>query len=133
MTLEQLQGKIDRDIGVEENEADHRESTTTLEQLQGKIDRDTGIEENEADHRIDEFRDLVRRLEGLESIVKAGFAALDERIGAVTSIAVDNGAAPMDSQTASEREQVPTETVNPDVDADFLETSWDDLAEALDI
>ena len=125
MTLGQLQGKIDRDIGIEENEADHR-----IDEFR---DRDTGIEENEADHRIDEFRDLVRRLEGLESIVKAGFAALDERIGAVTSIAVDNGAAPMDSQTASEREQVPTETVNPDVDADFLETSWDDLAEALDI
>lgn len=103
------------------------------EQLQEDIDRDIGIEENEADHRIDEFRDLVRRLEGLESIIKAGFATLDERMSAVTSIAVDNGAAPMDSQTASEREQVPTETVNPDVDADFLETSWDDLAEALDI
>lgn len=103
------------------------------EQLQEDIDRDTGIEENEADHRIDEFRDLVRRLEGLESIVKAGFATLDERMSAVASIAVDNGAAPMDSQTASEREQVPTEMVNPDVDADFLEASWDDLAEALDI
>lgn len=103
------------------------------EQLQEDIDRDTGIEENEEDHRIDEFRDLVRRLEGLESIVIAGFATLDERMSAVTSIAVDNGAAPMDSQTASEREQVPTETVNPDVDADFLEASWDDLAEALNI
>lgn len=105
------------------------------EQLQEDIDRDTEIEieENEADHRIDGFRDLVRRLEGLESIVRAGFATLDEHMSAVTSIAVDNGAAPMDSQTASEREQVPTETVNPDVDADFLETSWDDLAEALDI
>lgn len=103
------------------------------EELQEDIDRDTGIEEGEADHRINEFRDLVRRLEGLESIVKAGFAALDERMSAVTSIAVDNGAALMDSQTASEREQVSTETVNPDVDVDFLETSWDDLAEALDI
>lgn len=103
------------------------------EQLQEDIDRDTGIEEGEADHRINEFRDLVRRLEGLESIIVAGFATLDERMSAVTSIAVDNGAAPMDSQTASEREQVPTETVNPDVDADFLEASWDDLAEALDI
>lgn len=102
-------------------------------QLQEDIDRDTGIEENEADRRINEFRDLVRRLEGLESIVKAGFATLDERMSTVTSIAVDNGAVPMDSQTASEREQVPTETVNPDVDADFLEASWDDLAEALDI
>lgn len=103
------------------------------EQLREDIDRDTGIEENEADRRIDEFRDLVRRLEGLESIVMAGFARLEERLGTVASIAVDNGAAPMDSQTASEREQMPTETVNPDVDADFLETSWDDLAEALDI
>lgn len=103
------------------------------EQLREDIDRDTGIEEGEADHRIDEFRDLVRRLENIESGIKEGFARLEERLGTVASIAVDNGAAPMDSQTASEREQVPTETVNPDVDADFLEASWDDLAEALDI
>mgnify|MGYP006977446292 FL=1 len=103
------------------------------EELQEDIDRDTGIEEGEADHRINEFRDLVRRLENIESGIKEGFARLEERMGTVASIAVDNGAAPMDSQTASEREQVPTETVNPDVDADFLETSWDDLAEALDI
>lgn len=103
------------------------------EELQEDIDRDTGIEEGEADHRINEFRDLVRRLENIESGIKEGFARLEERLGTVASIAVDNGAAPMDSQTASEREQVPTETVNPDVDADFLESSWDDLAEALDI
>lgn len=101
--------------------------------LREDIDRDTGIEEGEADHRINEFRDLVRRLENIESGIKEGFARLEERMGTVASIAVDNGAAPMDSQTASEREQVPTETVNPDVDADFLETSWDDVAEALDI
>ena len=103
------------------------------EEMQEDIDRDTGIEEGEADHRINEFRDLVRRLENIESGIKEGFARLEERLGTGASIAVDNGAAPMDSQTASEREQVPTETVNPDVDADFLETSWDDLAEALDI
>lgn len=103
------------------------------EQLQEDIGRDIGIEEGEADRRINEFRDLVRRLERIESGIKEGFACLEERLGTVASIAVDNGAAPMDSQTASEREQVPTETVNPDVDADFLETPWDDLAEALDI
>lgn len=103
------------------------------EQLQEDIDRDTGIEEGEADRRINEFRDLVRRLERIESGIEEGFARLEERLGTVASIAVDNGAAPMDSQTASEREQAPTETVNPDVDADFLEASWDDLAEALDI
>lgn len=102
------------------------------EQLQEDIDRDTGIEVAEADHRINEFRDLVRRLERIESGIKGGFARLEERLGTVASIAVDNGAAPMDSQTASEREQVPTETANPDVDADFLERR-DDLAEALDI
>jgi hypothetical protein len=103
------------------------------EELQEDIDRNTGIEEGEADHRINEFRDLVRRLENIESGIRDGFARLEERLGTVASIAVDNGAAPMDSQTASEREQEPTETINPDVDADFLETSWDDLAEALDI
>ena len=103
------------------------------EELQEDIDRDTGIEEGEADHRINEFRDLVRRLENIESVTRDGFARLEERLGTVASIAVDNGAAPMDSQTASEREQVPTETVNPEVDADFLAKSWDDVADALDI
>ena len=103
------------------------------EELQEDIDRNTGIEEGEADHRINEFRDLVRRLENIESVIRDGFARLEERLGTVASIAVDNGAAPMDSQTASEREQVPTETVNPEVDADFLAKSWDDVADALDI
>lgn len=75
------------------------------EELKEDIDRDTGIEEGEADHRINEFRDLVRRLENiesgimdgfarLESGIKEGFARLVERMGAVASIAVDNGAAP---------------------------------------
>lgn len=114
------------------------------EELKEDIDRDTGIEEGEADRRINELRDLVRRLENieseimngfarLESGIKEGFARLAERMDAVASIVVDNGAALMGSQTASERKQVPTETVNPDVDADFLKASWDDLAEALDI
>lgn len=102
------------------------------EQLQEDIDRNTGIEENEADHRIDEFRDLVHRLEGLENIVKAGFAALDERMSAVTSIAVDNGAAPSGAQTDGEEDRA-GETINPEVDADFLKKSWDDVADALDI
>lgn len=103
------------------------------EELQEDIDRNTGIEEGEADHRINEFRDLVRRLENIESGIRDGFARLEERLGTVASIAVDNGAAPLDSQTASEREQVPTETTNPEVDADFLAKSWDDVADALDI
>lgn len=103
------------------------------EELQEDIDRNTGIEEGEADHRINEFRDLVRRLENIESGIRDGFARLEERLGTVASIAVDNGAAPLDSQTVSEREQVPTETTNPEVDADFLAKSWDDVADALDI
>lgn len=103
------------------------------EELQEDIDRDTGIEEGEADHRINEFRDLVRRLENIESGIRDGFARLEERLGTVASIAVDNGATPLDSQTVSEREQEPTETINPEVDADFLAKSWDDLADALDI
>ena len=103
------------------------------EELQEDIDRNIGIEEGEADHRINEFRDLVRRLENIESGIRDGFARLEERLGTVASIAVDNGATPLDSQTVSEREQVPTETTNPEVDADFLAKPWDDLADALDI
>lgn len=103
------------------------------EELQEDIDRNTGIEEGEADHRINEFRDLVRRLENIESGIRDGFARLEERLGTVASIAVDNGATPLDSQTVSEREQEPTETINPEIDADFLAKSWDDMADALDI
>lgn len=103
------------------------------EELQEDIDRNTGIEEGEADHRINEFRDLVRRLENIESGIRDGFARLEERLGTVASIAVDNGATPLDSQTVSEREQVPTETINPEIDVDFLAKSWDDVADALDI
>lgn len=103
------------------------------EELQEDIDRNTGIEEGEADHRINEFRDLVRRLENIESGIRDGFARLEERLGTVASIAVDNGATLLDSQTVSEREQEPTETINPEVDADFLAKSWDDVADALDI
>lgn len=103
------------------------------EELQEDIDRNTGIEEGEADHRINEFRDLVRRLENIESGIRDGFARLEERLGTVASIAVDNGVAPLDSQKDSEREQEPTETTNPEVDADFLAKSWDDVADALDI
>ena len=103
------------------------------EELQEDIDRNTGIEEGEADHRINEFRDLVRRLENIESGIRDGFARLVERLGTVASIAVDNGATPLDSQTVSEREQEPTETINPEIDADFLAKSWDDMADALDI
>lgn len=103
------------------------------EELQEDIDRNTGIEEGEADHRINEFRDLVRRLENIESGIRDGFARLEERLGTVASIAVDNGATPLDSQTVSEREQEPTETINPEIDVDFLAKSWDDVADALDI
>ena len=103
------------------------------EELQEDIDRNIGIEEGEADHRINEFRDLVRRLENIESGIRDGFARLEERLGTVASIAVDNGATPLDSQTVSEREQEPTETINPEIDADFLAKSWDDVADALDI
>lgn len=103
------------------------------EELQEDIDRNTGIEEGEADRRINEFRDLVRRLENIESGIRDGFARLEERLGTVASIAVDNGATPLGSQTVSEREQEPTETINPEVDADFLAKSWDDVADALDI
>ena len=100
----------------------------TLDDIRDDVERTRGIEEGEADHRIDEFRDLVRRIEGLETMIREGFARVEERVGAVTSIAIDNGAAPADAG-----ESVNDDIVidNDEINTEFLEKDWDDLAEAL--
>lgn len=99
-----------------------------LDDIREDVQRTRGIEEGEADHRIDEFRDLVRRIEGLETMIREGFARVEERVGAAASIAIDNGAAPVDAG-----ETVNDDAVfdNDEIDTEFLEKDWDDLAEAL--
>lgn len=100
----------------------------TLDDIRDDVERTRGIEEGEADHRIDEFRDLVRRIEGLETMIREGFARVEERVGAAASIAIDNGAAPADAGKTVNDDEV---FDNDEINAEFLEKDWDDLAEAL--
>lgn len=100
----------------------------TLDDIREDVQRTRGIEEGEADHRIDEFLDLVRRIEGLETMIREGFERVEGRVGAAASIAIDNGAAPVDAG-----ESVNDDIVidNDEIDTEFLEKDWDDLADAL--
>lgn len=100
----------------------------TLDDIRDDVQRTRGIEEGEADHRIDEFRDLVRRIEGLETMIREGFARVEERVGAAASIAIDNGAAPIDTGKTVNDDIV---IENDEINTEFLEKDWDDLAEAL--
>lgn len=99
-----------------------------LDDIRDDVKRTRGIEEGEAYHRIDEFRDLVRRIEGLETMIREGFARVEERVGAAASIAIDNGAAPVDAGKTVNDDIV---IENDEIDTEFLEKDWDDLAEAL--
>lgn len=101
----------------------------TLDDIRDDVERTRGIEEGEADHRIDEFRDLVRRLEDLETMIREGFSNLEARVGAAASIAIDNGAAPAEAAGESVNDDIVIE--NDEIDTEFLEKDWDDLAEAL--
>lgn len=100
-----------------------------LDNIRDDVQRTRGIEEGEADHRIDEFRDLVRRIEDLETMIREGFARVEERVGAAASIAIDNGAAPVDANESMNDDVFD----NDEIDTEFLEKDWDDLAEALTI
>lgn len=99
-----------------------------LDDIREDVERTRGIEEGEADHRINEFRDLVRRIEGLQTMIREGFARVEERVGAVASIAIDNGAVPVDAGKTVNDDIV---IENDEIDTEFLEKDWDDLAEAL--
>lgn len=100
----------------------------TLNDIRDDVERTRGIEEGEADHRINEFRDLVRRIEGLETMIREGFARVEERVGAAASIAIDNGAAPADAGATVNDDDV---FDNDEIYTEFLEKDWNDLADAL--
>ena len=95
------------------------------EELEEEIERDTGIEEGEADHRINEFRDLVRRLEEVrdgQREILAAIAALGEH---EASIAIDNtGEEPGADEIEIE--------IAPDVNAEAIEADVDDWGDYLD-
>lgn len=98
------------------------------EEILDKVEETRGIEEEETDHRINEFRDLVGRLDALERLISNGFDRLEGRIGAATSIAIDNGATPANVDAGEVANNYPADS---GVDVDFLEKDWDELTDEL--
>lgn len=86
------------------------------------VEETRGIEEGETDHRIDEFRDIVRRLDDLSDQLAAHNDAVMARLDSLASIASDNGA---DEGAGSYTDEVE--------DDDITSRDWDDLADELNI
>lgn len=94
------------------------------EELRDDIERVRGIDEGEADHRIDEFRDIVGRIEDLSRQLAEHNDAVMRRLDAIQGIASDNGA---DEGAGEPREE------DSDDDDDITARDWDDLADELNI
>lgn len=86
------------------------------------VEETRGIEEGEANHRIDEFRDIVRRLDDLSDQLAAHNDAVMARFDSLAGIASDNGA---DEGAGSYTDEVE--------DDDITSRDWDDLADELNI
>lgn len=86
------------------------------------VEETRGIEEGETGHRIDEFRDIVRRLDDLSDQLAAYNDAVMARLDSLASIASDNGA---DEGAGSYTDEVE--------DDDITSRDWDDLADELNI
>lgn len=86
------------------------------------VEETRGIEEGETGHRIDEFRDIVRRLDGLSDQLAALDDAVMARLDSLAGIASDNGA---DEGAGSYTDEVE--------DDDITSRDWDDLADELNI
>ena len=90
------------------------------------VEETRGIEEGETGHRIDEFRDIVRRLDDLSDQLAAHNDAVMARLDSLAGIASDNGA----DEGADEGAGSYTDEVEDD---DIISRDWDDLADELDI
>lgn len=93
------------------------------------VERVRGIEGGEADHRIDEFRDLVRRIEDatreigeLRTQLADHNTAVMQRFDSLTGIAVDNAGS--DGSYEDSRDEV---------ENDITVRDWPELAEELEI
>ena len=96
------------------------------EELRDDIERVRGIDEGEADHRIEEFRDIVGRIEDLSRQLAEHNDAVMRRLDAIQGIASDNG--------ADEGDGAPVpDDIDDDDGADITARDWDDLADELNI
>lgn len=93
-------------------------------EIREDVEETRGIEEGEADHRIDEFRDIVRRLDDLRDQLAAHNDAVMGRLDSLAGIASDNGA---DEGAGSYRDEGDDEEDN------IASRDWADLADELNI
>lgn len=93
-----------------------------VNEIREGVEETRGIEEGETGHRIDEFRDIVRRLDDLSDQLAAHNDAVMARLDSLASIASDNGA---DEGAGSYTDEVE--------DDDITSRDWDDLADELNI
>lgn len=91
-------------------------------ELREGVEETRGIEEGETGLRIDEFRDIVRRLDDLSDQLAALNDAVMARLDSLASIASDNGA---DEGAGSYTDEVE--------DDDITSRDWDDLVDELNI
>lgn len=91
-------------------------------EIREDVEETRGIEEGETGRRIDEFRDIVRRLDDLSDQLAAHNDAVMARLDSLASIASDNGA---DEGAGSYTDEVE--------DDDITSRDWDDLADELNI
>lgn len=92
------------------------------DEIREGVEETRGIEEGETGHRIDEFRDIVRRLDDLSDQLAAHNDAVMARLDSLASIASDNGA---DEGAGSYTDEVE--------DDDITSRDWNDLADELNI
>lgn len=92
-------------------------------EIREDVEETRGIEEGEAGHRIDEFRDVIRRLDDLRDQLAAHNDAVMSRLDSLAGIASDNGA----------DEGAGSYTAEADGEEDITARDWSELADELNI
>ena len=97
------------------------------EEILEDVEQTRGIEEGEADHRIDEFRDIVRRLEELRDQLAQHNETVLARLDSLAAIAVDNGGGTVGASEDGASDYAQFEGV----DVEFLQKDWNQLEDEL--
>jgi hypothetical protein len=100
-------------------------------EIREDVEETRGIEEGETDHRINEFRDIVRRLDDLRDQLAAHNDAVMARLDSLAGIASDNGA---DEGAGSYTDEgAGSYTDETEGDDDIISRDWSELADELNI
>lgn len=92
-------------------------------ELREDVEETRGIEVGEADHRVDEFHDIVGRLDALSRQLADLNDAVMHRLDSLAGIASDNGADEVAGSYTDETEG----------DDDITSRDWSELADELNI